>query len=102
MGVIKALKEPLRDRKKVKHVKHSGDLTMNDIIEIARVMSEKSNARDLRDDQGDLGDLRERWVHGRRPAPEGPVRSDQGGRVGSAHEISDAGAFCFHSALVVL
>merc|ERR1712146_74555 len=45
--VIKALKEPLRDRKKVKHVKHSGDLTMNDIIEIARVMSEKSNARDL-------------------------------------------------------
>ena len=28
-------------------MKHSGDLSMNDIIEIARVMAEKSNARDL-------------------------------------------------------
>ena len=28
-------------------MKHSGNITMNDVIEIARVMSEKSNARDL-------------------------------------------------------
>ena len=31
----------------VKHVKHSGNISMNDVIEIARVMAEKSNARDL-------------------------------------------------------
>lgn len=45
--IIKALKEPLRDRKKVKHVKHSGNISMNDIIEIARTMRDKSNAKDL-------------------------------------------------------
>merc|ERR1712079_918273 len=44
--VIKALKEPLRDRKKVKHVQHSGNISLNDVIEIARVMREKSNARE--------------------------------------------------------
>merc|ERR1711990_1235546 len=45
--VIKALKEPVRDRKKVKHVQHSGNISLNDVIEIARVMREKSNAREL-------------------------------------------------------
>lgn len=34
--VVKALKEPERDRKKVKHVKHSGNITLDEIIDIAR------------------------------------------------------------------
>jgi len=45
--VIKALKEPPRDRKKVKHIKHSGNLTMDDIIGIARIMRTRSQARKL-------------------------------------------------------
>ena len=45
--VIKALKEPPRDRKKVKHVKHSGDISLDDCIEIARIMRPRSRAREL-------------------------------------------------------
>jgi large subunit ribosomal protein L12e len=43
--IIKALKEPARDRKKVKHVQHNGDITMDNVYEIARVMRERSIAR---------------------------------------------------------
>ncbi|KAK3244857.1 60S ribosomal protein L12 [Cymbomonas tetramitiformis] len=46
--VIKALKEPARDRKKVKNVKHSGNITMDDVIEVARIMRNRSNARELK------------------------------------------------------
>eukprot|EP01136_Pigoraptor_vietnamica_P006189 Opistho-1_new@38821 len=45
--VIKYLKEPPRDRKKEKNIKHSGNLTLDEIIEIARVMRERSMARTL-------------------------------------------------------
>ncbi|GAN01362.1 60S ribosomal protein L12 [Mucor ambiguus] len=45
--VIKALKEPLRDRKKEKNIKHSGNVALEDIIEIARTMRFKSLAREL-------------------------------------------------------
>ncbi|PNW75489.1 hypothetical protein CHLRE_12g528750v5 [Chlamydomonas reinhardtii] len=45
--VIKALKEPARDRKKEKNIKHTGSVTMSDIIEIARVMRPRSCAKDL-------------------------------------------------------
>ena len=34
--ILKALKEPPRDRKKVKHVKHSGNVSLDEIIDIAR------------------------------------------------------------------
>merc|ERR1712213_215762 len=44
---IKALKEPPRDRKKVKHVKHSGNITFDEVINIARIMRPRSMARDL-------------------------------------------------------
>ena len=43
--VIKALKEPPRDRKKVKHVPHNGNITMDDIYEIARVMAPRSMSK---------------------------------------------------------
>merc|ERR1711988_1482230 len=33
--IIKALKEPKRDRKKVKNIKHNGNITMDDIINAA-------------------------------------------------------------------
>ena len=39
------LAEPERDRKKVKNVKHNGNLTYEQIIEVARRMREKSMAR---------------------------------------------------------
>ncbi|KAJ8049146.1 60S ribosomal protein L12 [Holothuria leucospilota] len=45
--IIKALKEAPRDRKKVKHVQHNGNITMDDIINIAREMRERSMARKL-------------------------------------------------------
>lgn len=43
--VIKALKEPPRDRKKVKNVKHNGNLAFDEIINIARAMRQRSMSR---------------------------------------------------------
>jgi len=43
--IIKALKEPSRDRKKVKNVKHDGNLSLDEIYNISRVMRERSMAR---------------------------------------------------------
>ncbi|KAG8647259.1 hypothetical protein MANES_09G068860v8 [Manihot esculenta] len=37
--VIKALKEPERDRKKTKNIKHSGNISLDDVIEIAKDLS---------------------------------------------------------------
>jgi hypothetical protein len=45
--VIKALKEPPRDRKKVKNIKHSGNVTMDDIINAARIMRPRSMAKEF-------------------------------------------------------
>jgi large subunit ribosomal protein L12e len=45
--VITALKEPPRDRKKEKNVKHNGNLQLEDIIEVARQMREKSFGKNL-------------------------------------------------------
>lgn len=45
--VIKALKEPPRDRKKVKNIKHSGNLSLDEIIGIARIMRSRSMAKAL-------------------------------------------------------
>merc|ERR1711931_412406 len=45
--IIKALKEPPRDRKKVKHVQHNGNISLDEIINIARIMRERSMAREL-------------------------------------------------------
>jgi len=44
---VKALKEPERDRKKVKHVKHSGNISLDEIIDIARQMQHKSMSKSL-------------------------------------------------------
>merc|ERR1712225_144460 len=45
--IIKALKEPPRDRKKVKNIKHDGNITWDDILTAARTMRERSMAQDL-------------------------------------------------------
>lgn len=45
--VIRALKEPPRDRKKEKNIKHTGNISLDEIIEIARTMKSKSLAKDL-------------------------------------------------------
>jgi large subunit ribosomal protein L12e len=45
--VMKALNEPVRDRKKVKNVTHSGNLTLDQVIDIAKEMRERSMARFL-------------------------------------------------------
>ncbi|XP_028105419.1 60S ribosomal protein L12-like [Camellia sinensis] len=45
--VIKALKEPERDRKKTKNIKHTGNISLDDVIEIAKVMKPRSMAKDL-------------------------------------------------------
>merc|ERR1712215_163896 len=44
---IKALKEPPRDRKKVKNIKHSGNITIDDIIAAARVMRPRSMSKEF-------------------------------------------------------
>ena len=45
--IIKALKEPPRDRKKVKNIKHNGNISMDDIINAARVMQPRSKSKEL-------------------------------------------------------
>ncbi|PWZ17106.1 2-isopropylmalate synthase A [Zea mays] len=45
--VIKAPKEPERDRKKVKNIKHSGNISLDDVIEIAKTMRHRSMAKEL-------------------------------------------------------
>ena len=45
--IIRELKEPARDRKKEKNIQHDGDLTMDQVIEIARIMRPRSQARTL-------------------------------------------------------
>ena len=45
--LLKELKEPPRDRKKVKNIKHSGNITLDAVINIARVMRAKSMAKKL-------------------------------------------------------
>lgn len=46
--VIKALKEPPRDRKKVKNIKHSGNISLDQVYEIARIMRPRSMAREFK------------------------------------------------------
>nr|XP_012422976.1 PREDICTED: 60S ribosomal protein L12-like isoform X2 [Odobenus rosmarus divergens] len=45
--IIKALKEPPRDRKKQKNIKHGGNITFDEIVNIARQMRHRSLAREL-------------------------------------------------------
>jgi large subunit ribosomal protein L12e len=46
--VIKALKEPPRDRKKEKNIKHTKSVPLDEIINIARTMRFKSMSKDLK------------------------------------------------------
>lgn len=50
--------EPVRDRKKVKHVQHDGNITFDDVLEIARIMRPRSMARKL-EVSGKLVDI---WI----------------------------------------
>eukprot|EP00612_Vaucheria_litorea_P002648 CAMPEP_0171458604 /NCGR_PEP_ID=MMETSP0945-20130129/4215_1 /TAXON_ID=109269 /ORGANISM="Vaucheria litorea, Strain CCMP2940" /LENGTH=163 /DNA_ID=CAMNT_0011984443 /DNA_START=70 /DNA_END=561 /DNA_ORIENTATION=- len=45
--VMKALDEPVRNRKEEKNVVHDGNITLDQVIEIARTMRERSLAREL-------------------------------------------------------
>merc|ERR1712018_79173 len=45
--IIKALKEPVRDRKKVKNIKHDGNISFDDILNAAKTMRERSMAKNL-------------------------------------------------------
>jgi large subunit ribosomal protein L12e len=45
--LISLILEPPRDRKKEKNIKHSGNVTLDEIFEIARTMRSKSLAKDL-------------------------------------------------------
>ncbi|EGC33240.1 ribosomal protein L12 [Dictyostelium purpureum] len=46
--VIKALKEPPRDRKKEKNIKHTGNIQIEEIFKIAQTMRNKSLAVDFK------------------------------------------------------
>jgi len=43
--ILAALKEPPRDRKKTKNIKHSGSVTFDDVLAVARTLRNKSMAR---------------------------------------------------------
>ena len=45
--VIKALKEPERDQKKMKNIKHNGNISLNGVVDTAKVTCPKSLAKDL-------------------------------------------------------
>jgi len=45
--LIKELKEPMRDRKKVKNIKHAGSLTKAQIIKVAKELKYKSQAKEF-------------------------------------------------------
>uniref|UniRef100_A0A1B0ABM1 Large ribosomal subunit protein uL11 C-terminal domain-containing protein n=1 Tax=Glossina pallidipes TaxID=7398 RepID=A0A1B0ABM1_GLOPL len=45
--IIKALKDSPRDRKMRKNIKHSGNITFDDILYITRIMRSRSMARKL-------------------------------------------------------
>eukprot|EP01006_Ploeotia_vitrea_P037231 TRINITY_DN66105_c12_g3_i2.p2 TRINITY_DN66105_c12_g3~~TRINITY_DN66105_c12_g3_i2.p2 ORF type:complete len:192 (-),score=109.85 TRINITY_DN66105_c12_g3_i2:269-766(-) len=45
--LIKALNEPERDRKKVKNIKHDGNLTLEQVYEVARTMRPRSMAKEF-------------------------------------------------------
>ena len=45
--ITKALKEPLRDRKKARNIKHNGNTTMDDILNDARIMKPRSMSKNL-------------------------------------------------------
>lgn len=45
--LVKCLKEPLRDRKKVKNIKHDGNVTLDEVIATAKKMRGRSMARHL-------------------------------------------------------
>lgn len=44
-NVLRALGEPPRDRKKVKGIKHDGNITLDQVKEIAKVMQERSKSK---------------------------------------------------------
>merc|ERR1712139_367684 len=46
--VIKELKEPLRDRKKTKNIKHSGNLTKEQLFNVVRQVRSKSQAKEFK------------------------------------------------------
>merc|ERR1711862_663181 len=46
--IVKQLKEPIRDRKKVKNIKHSGNLTKNQLLDVVRQMRYKSLAKEFK------------------------------------------------------
>lgn len=46
--IIKGLKETPRDRKKVKNIVHHGNLTLDQVVDIARSNRTKSLARELK------------------------------------------------------
>nr|POE46405.1 60s ribosomal protein l12-3 [Quercus suber] len=71
--IIKALKEPELDRKKMKNIKHNKNISLDNVNETAKVMHPRSMAKDLSgtvkfgpqwDRQGDSRHMRLSGLHG--------------------------------------
>ena len=45
--IIKALKEPKRDRKKIKNIKHDGNISLGNVVAIANIIRNRSCAVDI-------------------------------------------------------
>lgn len=59
--IIKELKEPPRDRKKVKNIKHNGNLPIETIITIARTMRESGRGIPSRTFAGTVKEILGTW-----------------------------------------
>merc|ERR1712241_1241031 len=78
--IIKALKEPPRDRKKEKNILHNGNLKLTDIVECAKTMRTRSNARLFAGTVLEFGHMRVHWMHGGRTRSERHSKENQIGR----------------------
>ncbi|KAK4356894.1 hypothetical protein RND71_022504 [Anisodus tanguticus] len=97
--VIKALKKPERDRKKTKNIKHNGNISLDDVIEIAKIMALRSIMKDLSGTmkENDMsGKLRTGGVIGRWITTEWTLRSGgtDGGSRYSGSSDHDSNGFC--------
>jgi len=45
--IIRALREPPRDKKKEKNIKHNGNITLEQVVEIAKIMRHRSLAKEF-------------------------------------------------------
>merc|ERR1712146_263515 len=86
--LIRALKEPPRDRKKVKNVKHNGNVAFSEVLKIAREPSRSAWPRTSRASSLSASAPRSRSAAPSTASPGGAPGQDQGRPAEVPGEIS--------------